>query len=256
MRSFLLFFPLLGACAKLEGVWFLEFPYTEDGTECTDDVKHNFKDADIIEEDAPVDTGNSPIDTYSTFEGDSTLAPAVIEITGDHGTLIFAGSIFPGVKEDGAWSFSWDEKSASTDGRSFEQDYSFDRQSDSVTKATIPVSLAGGDLDGTVKIESTSSIKVSETDEWSGAAIDAVGNNGSIPAGNYLETRDGERIRNAAGDADCDQETCSLTVSSTCSGTDTFTGFRTSFSVEEATDLAMKAQTGSGGGGGGVPVAE
>lgn len=253
MRGFLLLFPLLGACGNLEGVWFLEFPYTEDGAECADNVKHNFKNADVIEDDAPIDTGSSPLDTYSTFEGDSTLAPAVIEITGDHGTLIFGGGVYPGAKDGGAWSFSWDEKTAGTDGRSFESDYSYDRQSDSVSKTTITVSLAGGDLDGTVKIESTSSMKFSETDEWSGAAIDAVGNNGSIPAGSYLETRDGERIRNAAGDADCDQETCSLTVSSTCSGTDTFTGFRTSFSVEEATDLAMKAQ---GGGGGGVPVAE
>ena len=84
--------------------------------------------------------------------------------------------------------------------------------------------------------------------------MDAVGANGSIPAGNYLETQDGERVRNAAADADCEQETCSITVSSTCSGTGNFTGFRTSYSVEEATELAMKAQAGGGssGGGGGI----
>ena len=97
-------------------------------------------------------TGGAPpgVVTYwceRTWSGpsDDVQPGVVIEITGDHGTLIFGGGVFPGVKEGGAWSFSWDEKTASTDGRSFEQDYNFDRQSDSVSKTTIdpaPVSAS------------------------------------------------------------------------------------------------------------------
>lgn len=237
---------LLGGCQKVEGVWFFEFPYTDEGIACEDTVKHNFKDMDVIEDDVIVDTGTG-LEYTEEYKGDSTLSPAVIEVTGDHGTLMFGGAIFPGVKEGGEWVFSWDEDTSGSEEATYEDLYAYRRTSANLSKTTIRVSLSKGDLTGSVKVEGSSSVEYSETDEWGNRVVEVIGNNGQIPAGAYLEDADGNRARNVADTANCEQESCTLEVSTSCSGTGDFTGFRTSYSVQEATDMAMKASAGGGG---------
>lgn len=234
-------FVLVGCAASIEGVWALKLPVNTDGDACDEKLSHNFTDV----EENTADTGSSDWTEDISYDGSPAVELVAIEQTSTGATLIWGGGVYPGTKNGEAWSFSWDTTGTYSDVRSLDE-YSYSQSSDETTSVTYNFTFKGNDLTGKAVIDSESTTAYAETDEWSKKLQDQVGATGQIPASSYLSTKKGP-ARNAGSAADCEDEDCKLSITTTCSGSGEFTGFRTGFDANEATDGILAADQSAGG---------
>jgi hypothetical protein len=233
-------FAFLTGCATIQGIWALEIPITDEEDECTTDVSHNFKNASLSED--PGDSGGGGLEIVEDGSGSPLLTTIAIEQTsGSTANLIVGSSLYPGTKEQDGWHFSWERSSKYNSTSTFESAYALTEDSDSSSSVTYILTVKGDTLTGTAKTDAKETVNWSETDEWGGDAVDVIGNRGVIPAGAYLVDADGAPISNRANEAECDAVDCKLTVSSSCNGSGSFTGFRTGFEVDDVGEDALNA---------------
>ncbi len=241
-KSIFLLAPLfLMGCGDsgIQGVWAFAIPVDTEAETCEDNIDENFKEYDVAEGDIQ-DTGGVGLEVEETYEGTPYVVMASIEQVGSEANLILGGQIYPGVKDGSSWVFSWETGGKGTTKASFD-DYSYRSTSDSSSTTTFTLSVKGNDLTGLVESKGTSSVNYVESDEWSRTAQDQIGLGGDIPASSYLVNADGESARNRGDEVECSGGDCELKITSTCKGNMDFTGWRSGFDIQDATDPALDA---------------
>jgi methionine-rich copper-binding protein CopC len=253
--------PLLSACTAVDpnGVWALGIPVLQfDDDACEEVVEHNFKDAEVVDEDeAPSLDSGVEIDEETTTEGSNQLVMALISTSGKETAVMVVGNeAWPG-RLDGTntYTFEWTTTSQSSVSRdAAEGSYEFDADSSSETVQQISLEFSEQAADGTLTVKTTSTASYEESDTWNEDTMATIGRTGDIPASRYLtlETDIGARAaQNQWDKEDCDG-TCELGVTTTCTASGDVSGGRTGLDAEGFAGVEGAGQT-AGGVGGGPP---
>lgn len=240
-KNILLFgslFALVG-CSQVAGIWAIEIPQTEE-EECEEGVTHNFTEGTLSED--PGDTASSDLVIEEESSGSPMVVSVAIEETsGSTANLVVGGQIYPGTKEKDGWTFSWERKGTHTQTTTFETAYTLVEDSTTNTTTTYVFDIQGDALTGTIKSNSKSTLKWTETDEWGDKPAETIGTRGAIPSGLYLVNADGDPLNNRNSAAECSGGNCELTLTSSCNGSGQVTGFRTGFNVEDLGEVGLDA---------------
>lgn len=238
MNRFIFALPLLAACSNPAGIWLVQMAYDETaGVECEEDFSENFTDGYVPGDDT------EPVDSEWTYEqsttGSDTLGFAQIETTAaGQGVFIMGGDVLPGTLEKGVWTFSWTEDTGSEDSEEHEEGYRFTTFDATSSEIKVTLTFDGMDIaTGEIKASMVDEEGWSESDEWGDEVAGYIGGTGQIPSSSYLVYDDGgdEYTQyNAMEDDDCDGDECSIRITTTCSGKNTFTATRTDFVDEDA----------------------
>lgn len=218
---------LLVGCGgpELTGLWLLTLerdPSDALVSSCRESVDENFLDA--VDEQAQEEESNWTETETSTATG---LALVVrLETLSDGGAaLFFADAIYPGEAGDGdGWTFSWTDEAISTSTTEHSTGYAYEESE--TASATLSWHLVPGadGLTGAWSGEAASSLVWAESDTWDS---DEVGlGTGQIPASSYLVNTESywDDVENTPDEADCEAETCELSVTTTCGDEINLTG--------------------------------
>lgn len=185
--------------------------------ECENEVSDfNFIGAHVPTDDTP-DTGTG----NWTYEEDITYSPAltIAEIleSKDGPLLVFGDSIFPGTKDGGKYTFTWEVFTDGDSSEAYLTDYKYGQEGHDGTKQTLVIDVGEGT--GTWSIDVSSTMAYVETDEWdtfSGSSYS------QIPVSNYLVDENDYYIQNSPYEADCSAAECKITVATHCTGDTSF----------------------------------
>jgi hypothetical protein len=228
---------LAGCNGPTWGTWMFTKDVTAaTGTECLDDVIHNFVGAY-----EPITVGDDPTWTESdTGEISPEVFFARVERTAEGAVLIVGEEALPGeVQNDGSWLFYWTNVSSGRETLGHVTGYSYDHTFETATTLRIQGDLTGGTFTGTWEEEDSAIDAWTESDTWGEEAAVQVGATGSIPSSTYLlriDTATGaeESAANTQAEYDCGAAGCTLTVSSSCAYRYTLTGQSTGFTGDDS----------------------
>lgn len=229
---------LLPGClfSGVDGVWMLEIAYPTEGTACSVAVDETFLDASYVEPDAP--------DSAWTVESETDASPTVSFVQIRHtahgeAVLLQGDHVYPGTAEGGVWTFTWKDRSLSTQTETHESGYTYEEEEEDDTTVTFRFEPDGEDASGKVEAKSVTRDQSVETDEWDAADVGLA--IGQLRAG-ILESDVGGAVRNLPEDDDCQGNTCELTVTTTCSSSSKFTAIRTNHEDDDYEYLAEVGQ--------------
>ncbi len=248
---------LIGCGADMTGIWAMIVPYNPDTTECATAITENY---DGHEPDDGGSTSGGDWTYTEEFTGADALMFFQIIASGDGKATFFAGNLaFPGTWNADQWEFVWARTTDETSIAKNDNDYGFaqvDETNETTTIAFKP--LTGETAEGNVDDSSVNSSHWEETDEWDNDDVQT-DNDGNTPVGTYLTKQDEDdnnvSQRNDSEDDDCDGNTCTLTVETTCASSGDFTAERVKTDDQDAYDYVMshgQSGGGSSGGGGGI----
>lgn len=244
MRIFLL--PLLTGClfgADPTGIWEFYFPYQEDSETCTDSTDENFSDGVVPSEDGgPVDSDWNYEEEYTG--SDTFLFAQMTTTTPDNAMLVMGSVAYPGTRDGKVWTFEWTDASTTYDSDEHDSGYRFTTTTETESSTTIVLTMAGDEAEGEVEGSGRASTAYTESDQWNAEVEDELGGYGQIPSSTYLvdtSTNDNDPQLNYVDEEDCNDDPCKITLTTTCSGSDTFTATRTDLSDEDAYHYMMSA---------------
>lgn len=216
----------LAACGSRPNVWLIEVDTSKgDGAACTQTVTENYV-GDVVDDSA----ADGPFTQTSSSAGSNFLFYVKLLDLGDGvGTLNSGELLLPGEETEDGWSFAWTESSVSESELVHEAGYRYgSRERDEVTtRITLQLDSRSTGT-GRMAIEDLSERTRSESDTWSDAAVDALGNRGSLS----WETSDG-RVNNGARDEDCEDTDCVITEALRCAAAAPLTATRTALKDDD-----------------------
>lgn len=236
MALFTVTLALLTGCTNPSGIWLVRVAYDADaGVECEGKITENFSDGYVPEGEEP--DNDEEWEYEQSITGSDTLLFAQVETTTpNHAVLVWGGQVLPGEWDGQSWAFSWADTAGDEQRAEHESGYRFVESTEETSEVLVTLAFGeGGIATGNLTASSLSSQSWSESDEWDEDEI--VGGSGEMPSTTYLVYEDdGDEYpqQNIADEEDCDDSDCRLTVSSECSGTNTFTATRTDFQDEDA----------------------
>jgi hypothetical protein len=233
---------LLGCtAARIEGVWMFQLQAADESS-CEETVSHNFINASPVGEEAGSPGAIDPwtITESGTISGSLAFGQITWTREGE-ALLVMGGLAWPGTGDGDSWVFEWEGLETDSYSESHSQGYNYTRtlQESSITA----VSLTFGERDlasGSLTEASSSLTAWSENDTWNDGRVGVGG--GQIPAGDYLVVTDPltgaeSAASNASLNQDCNNEPCSLSLSTICDSTRSLEAARTGYGDEDAYDL-------------------
>ena len=232
---------LAGCSSSIFGVWLFEIPSaTVDDEQCTEDVTHNFTDAEVID-DATSDYSS---ETTTTRSGSLVLA-SIEQTAGDGALLVIQDEAYPGSETgDGVWTFSWTGTQLTDQVDEHTQGYSYSWIGDTQLAETFTLTMGDGTLNGTFLLDALDDDSYTETDTWGKELSKIIGGEGQIPAHLFLTvgTPKGDFPASNRFDAsECDADSCQLDVVTTCATELAFTGTLTDYAPGEDYDAVEDA---------------
>ncbi len=247
-----LLFSLAPACSNdPTGTWLLSIQAQADDTTCTEEITHNFTDAQEYADDADEDQYSSQ---QASEQSDwLTFAQITVEDK-DHALLVVGGEAFPGYSSGGdTWVFSWVETETGSRVDQHPAGYDYSEDSYDEFTSTWTMSLSGKTITGTLIEDQYNDIIYSESDTWTEEVAAELGISGQIPAGSYLEvelqgpsTSVWQAASNGYDSEDCDNIFCELRVQDTCTGSRTVNGTLTDYDDQTAYDAIKDSQQAPG----------
>jgi len=232
-----------GSSFDLEGIWRLEVQASTTASGACD-VRLLDNVVGAIEDTGGTDTGTDG--WTETTEQTTSPATSLVRFArdGDGYVLITGGELLP--QEAGgdasSPSFAWTRTETSRDERTHTSGYSYVAEEDlsAVTRVqvTLPNEQEQKDAqrsDTTPTLTGTWAEETDATQSWEEADLWpeelGIGDTGAIPLGSYVTRLDAlgyvQPATNGRADSDCTDDTCVLTVSSTCSQAWDLTATRT-----------------------------
>lgn len=233
---------LLSGCSALQmqGVWMLFLDARPQDT-CQEAVSHNFINATSD----PASLGGGQDDPWTVTESESFSGPMVFaQITKtrkDEALLLIEGLAYPGTRGEGeTWTFEWEGRSEDFTTETHSRGYSYSEALQETSLTTINLTFDGEDVAGSVAETGTGLHTWSESDTWNDNLVGMGA--GQIPVGEYLVvvnpmTGAETTADNPPTEQDCNNEPCSLSISTVCDATRTVSGVKTGYDDEEAYDL-------------------
>jgi hypothetical protein len=224
------------ACAPPMGTWMFTKEVTlPTGSECLDDVLHNFVGAYT-----PIEAGDDPAWTESTTgEVSAEVLFGRIEETDGGAVLVLGTEALPGrMGDDGTWLFYWTNSTSGADSLDHVTGYTFDHSYEGTDTVRVQGKFEADTFVGTWETESSALETWAESDTWADEAAAIVGGTGSIPSSTYLLRIDEAGAEAAASNTqaayDCGEAGCTLTVSASCAYRYTLEGVATGFEPDDA----------------------
>lgn len=232
----LLALSLLGCASPVWGTWMFTREATlPTGEECGESLSHNFVGADTPEEAAGdtgwVETGTGEVSEEVFF--------GRIEATEDGAALILQDVVLPGIEGDkGTWTFAWTTSVATSESDAHASGYTFAHEQRVDETLRVAGTFVDGTFVGAHEAETTTNHTWSESDAWSEEAAAYVGENGELPAGDYLVVVDQEgtlvEANNSREGLECGDAGCLLSVQQSCAYRYDLTGTLTEFGPDDA----------------------
>lgn len=201
------------------------------GEECASSISHNFAGA---HEPVAAVVDETWV-TESSEEYSSQVFFGRLEEMGQSSVLILGTSAFPGERnDDGTSTYIWESFDEGTDKTTHASGYAFSASYADTGVTKIAGTFNNDTFTGQYSTETSALDQWDESDTWSDAAAQALGDRGAIPSATYLVLTDGAGIETPAGNTrqsyDCDSAGCTLSVETACGYSYELTG--------QATDLA------------------
>jgi hypothetical protein len=234
---------LASACAgDPSGIWMLQYtPSDGDDTTCTTVGTENFTDGAFPEDEVGTTDGDW-VYTESHTSSDVLFFVQIDVNAAGEGLLLLGDQAYPGTSDQGTWTFSWTAEDTDSSRAEHVDGYHLTEDSAASSSTTFTFTPSGATADGTMKSDTETVSSYGETDEWDPRDNDVY--SGSIPSDAYLEDADGYSIDNEYDADDCDGDTCSISVTETCSGTLPVVGTKTNYQDEDAYQHLMSAGQG------------
>lgn len=246
--STVLIVPALAGCSSVSGVWMIVIPYQEDATTCTESLTENFVDGYQPEGGT---TTTSDWTFTEDYVGSDALMFAQIETTvGGEAVLVIGAEAWPGVKDQGSWVFTWSDGYQDNQHTEHTSGYHFEQNTSYVETSSISLSIEGlgGDSGTGLFAQDSEAVEAYiESDAWEDEVRNTIGSSGQIPSDQWLVYEDGGDEfpqDNVYDEADCTAD-CQLTITTTCTGSTTFTAVRTDYKQEDSFDYLRGTTNGS-----------
>lgn len=240
----------------IDGVWQFSMQATDQADDaCSDAISHNFTFGWV-----PVADEEDPDWTEAQDESlsDQVFYGLITSTGPDAASLIIGTEAYPGVHEsDGSWTFLWTSMTTSADSATHASGYQWSETSDQTREVLFELQHDGDVLNGTEYRTTASTQNWSESDSWSGDALDGyLGGNGymgQIPSFSYLVTDDDDpktdtlvAVYNEAESFDCDNDQCMLNRIIGCDESWPIDAVRTTLSTGEDYEGVVGAGQASG----------
>lgn len=218
MNRALVLLPLLAACDGYQGQFLLTIPEMTSTASTQEVTEQNFVGAQPIEDDP---TDPPPSDWTTTDETTSSPTLSIIEIVkveGGNLLLVTGGEIFPGTKDGGVYTFTWESFEDTDETDTHVSGYHVGRLEHDAVVTTLHFDPKDGT--GDIAFQQINEWTIFETDQWD---YNEIGSSDIYEVQYYLEMSDGGYVQNDADTTDCSAADCRLTVVTSASFSGTFT---------------------------------
>jgi len=193
-----------------EGIWFIEVP-VDDSYECEGDIDENFKEANVPDDDDPIDSEWTYTEDFKGSNGGFFMQ------------VLFEDGVAFGIVDDQVYvgrevsgktlTLTWESSEDSGDYEEHEAGYVYEEKVSGKVTETITLTKTDKNVySGTVDVSSDSSVEYLETDEWEASEVQI--GTGQIPS--FLLV--GDMNTNEWDVDECSGDECEITVSTKCSG--------------------------------------
>jgi hypothetical protein len=205
----------------------LTFPAEESHTDsskettstCESTFAENFVDGFSPD---PGSGGNSEwVFTQDVVGSDSIMFVHIAPTSGGGAVLEMGNTAYPGIAENGGWTFEWSIDASDDTSEEHEDGYLYLSHEKTVVTTTITFSTPIlGEPGGTMSGSSYYEVRWDESDEWDPDDTDF--SSGQIPSDAYLvykESGDLYPVTNTAEDEECKDKLCYIEITEECAGT-------------------------------------